>query len=83
MVRLRISPLRGLMDFWMVLSYNLGIPSGLKTIKPLNHLKTEAMCRFGLEFLFDGYLIKLVENSDKLLITKDYLFDGHLIKRTL
>ena len=57
--------------------YNLGIPSGLKTINPLNHLKTEAMCRFGLEFLFDGYLIKLVENSDKLLITKDYLFDGH------
>jgi hypothetical protein len=41
------------------------------------------MCRFGLEFLFDGYLIKLVENSDKLLITKDYLFDGYLIKHTI
>ena len=48
-----------------------------------NRENTEAMYRFGLEFLFDGYLIKLVENPDKLLITKDYLFDGYLIKHTI
>lgn len=48
-----------------------------------NHENTEAMYRFGLEFLFDGYLTKLVENLDKLLITKHYLFDGHLIKHTI
>lgn len=27
-----ISPLRGLIDFWFALSYNLYIPSGLKKI---------------------------------------------------
>lgn len=30
MVRLKISPLRGLIDFWFALSYNLFIPSGFQ-----------------------------------------------------
>ncbi len=30
MNRLNISPLRGLVDFWFALSYNLFIPSGLQ-----------------------------------------------------
>jgi hypothetical protein len=83
MVGLKISPLRGLFTIWLVLCYNFIIPSGLKVVKPLIHLKIEAMCRFGLEFLSDGYLKKFVENSDKLLNTNDSLFDGHLIKHIL
>jgi hypothetical protein len=84
MVGLRLSPLRGLFTIRLVSSYNLFIPSGLKKMTQItNHVNTEAMYHFGLEFLFDGYLINTVENCPKLLKTKVYLFDGHLIKHTI
>ncbi len=38
------------------------------------------MCRFGLEFLFDGHLIDLVNKYVISLNTNGLLFDGHLIK---
>lgn len=69
---LRVSPLRGLIDLWIVLSYNLYIPSGLKkTSRTTNPVNTEAMCHFGLEFLFDGYLTILVNKCGNLLKTRN------------
>lgn len=59
MAGLIISPLRGLFSLWMSLAYNLCIPAGLKKKYQItNHVNTEAMCHFGLKFLFDGHLIK-------------------------
>jgi len=91
MDRLNISPLRGLIDFWIALSYNLFILSGLKkmTLKT-NHEKTEIMCHFGLNSLFDGHLIirkflcdgyVIVEaiNWFSMLIFNDFLCDDYVI----
>lgn len=84
MVRLRISPLRGLMTFWGSYGYNLFIPSGLKkmTLK-INHENTEVMCHFGLKILFDGYLIPTGYSIHKVLKMSEFLFDGYLIKEKL
>lgn len=48
-----------------------------------NHVNTEAMYHFGLEFLFDAYLIDRVDKLTLALNTKGLLFDGHLIKHTI
>ncbi len=47
----------------------------------VNHENTEHMYRFGLNFLFDGYLINQIFNQPKLLIINHYLFDCHLIDK--
>ncbi len=45
-----------------------------------NQENIEAMFRFGLKFLFDGYLMNYVNKCATMLITLGFLFDGYLIK---
>lgn len=84
MDRLTISPLRGLIDFWFALSYNLFIPSGLKKMNlKVNQESMQAMFLIGLKTLFDGYLIETGYSITKLLIISELVFDGYLIKEEL
>lgn len=77
---LTISPLRGLIDFWFALGYNLFIPSGLQD---------------KIGFLLSKICKKIIKRSIKMLNSYQeimpakyhfgliILFDGHLIKRGL
>ncbi len=91
MDRLNISPLRGFIDFWISLSYNLFIPSGLKkmTLK-VNRKNMLVTYYFGHKILFDGYLTTSeflcdgyvtgsVNNKFNSPIINTFLFDGYVI----
>lgn len=45
-----------------------------------NQESMQTTFRFGLDILFDGYLIGANENAFNTLIIKEFLFDGYLIK---
>ena len=86
-----ISPLRGLMDFWFALSYNLFIPSGLKKMtQTVNQENMPVIYDFGLktsfdghlttsEFLCDAYVIDGANPQIKCLKINAFLCDGYVI----
>lgn len=52
-------------------------------IRKVNHENIEVMFHFGLDVLFDGYLIKHVLLKVSSLIIRTFLFDGYLILKEI
>lgn len=87
MVRLKISPLRGLIDFWFALSYNLFIPSGFQNrigVLLSNICKESDKCSIEMlnrnqENMPVTYLFGLKILFDGYLTTSEFLCDGYVI----
>lgn len=87
MDRLTISPLRGLIDFWFALSYNLFIPSGFqnrigvlmsKICKKSDKCSIEMLNR-NQENMPVTYHFGLKILFDGYLTTSEFLCDGYVI----
>jgi hypothetical protein len=87
MVRLTISPLRGLINFWFTLSYNLFIPSGFqnrigvllsKICKESDKCSIEMLNR-NQENMPATYHFGLKTLFDGYLTTSEFLCDGYVI----
>ena len=90
MVRLKISPLRGLIDFWFALSYNLFIPSGFqnrigvllsKICKESDKCSIEMLNR-NLENMPATCHFGLKTLFNSYLTTSEFLCDGYVIGGT-